>query len=668
MVADFFSNFWYQLRRIMAPYGYFVVYSLVVFSLARLMLVVWLYPRVEATGGLAYIFVQGVRFDLVMLGIVLTVPLMLTPLFHISRPTARIWNRLVIPYLVSCFALFVFVEAATPSFINQYDLRPNIWFIEYLEYPQEVFSTLYKAYLGQLLIAIAVTLTASYVLLRRLRSENIGSQSIQWPYALLMVPLIFVICVAAVRSTLDHRPVNPSTVAFSNDSLVNTLPLSSAYTVFYAAYQLQSEQKTLRPYGNMAEQEVISEIRNAMAVDESMFVSEEQPSLHMFQPGTVPMTDKNVVIILVESLGAEFVGSLGGLPLTPNLDKLAEEGIWFENLYATGTRSVRGIEAVVTGFLPTTARSVVKQPRAQSGFFSMASVLKTKGYRCSFIYGGEGQFDNMGSFLANNGFDKVIDQADFENPVFASSWGVSDEDLLGRAHEEFARQHENGPFLSLVFTTSNHSPYDFPEGRISLYEQPRATRNNAVKYTDYALGAFFDKARRSAYWKDTIFLVIADHNSRVFGSELVPVEGFHIPGLILGGGIEPKTVSHLSSQIDMLPTLLSLAGIEAEIPATGINIMRDDIDVIPGRAIMQFANNQAYMENDRVVILSPGQKIRQFKYIDKSLQAVDHVDSGLGRRALAHSIWPTMAYYRRLYRSQNDKVKECTRYASNTRC
>jgi phosphoglycerol transferase MdoB-like AlkP superfamily enzyme len=177
-----------------------------------------------------------------------------------------------------------------------------------------------------------------------------------------------------------------------------------------------------------------------------------------------------------------------------------------------------------------------------------------------------------------------------------------------------------------------------------------------VKYTDYALGEFFERARQSPYWQDTIFLVIADHNSRVFGSNLVPVEGFHIPGLILGGSIQPRTVSHLASQIDMLPTLLSLAGVEAEIPATGIDVMRDDIDRIPGRAIMQFANNQAYMENDNVVILTPGKRPRQFKYVDKQLRPVDHVDGELRRKALAHSIWPTMAYQRSLYRARGDRT------------
>ncbi|NJS37149.1 MAG: sulfatase-like hydrolase/transferase [Brachymonas sp.] len=115
--------------------------------------------------------------------------------------------------------------------------------------------------------------------------------------------------------------------------------------------------------------------------------------------------------MLQESLGAEFVGALGGLPLTPNLDALTKEGIWFDNLYATGTRSVRGIEAVVAGFPPTSVEATVKQNKAQRGFFTLASALKNQAYSTTFFYGGESHFDNMRSYFMGNGFEKVIEKA-----------------------------------------------------------------------------------------------------------------------------------------------------------------------------------------------------------------------------------------------------------------
>jgi phosphoglycerol transferase MdoB-like AlkP superfamily enzyme len=166
------------------------------------------------------------------------------------------------------------------------------------------------------------------------------------------------------------------------------------------------------------------------------------------------------------------------------LDALAGKGWMFDHLYATGTRSVRGIEAVVSSFTPTPARSVVKLGKSQHDFFTIADLLHRRGYHNQFIYGGESHFDNMKSFFLGNGFNEIIDQNDYENPNFEGSWGVSDEDLLDRAHEEFIRLHDAGqPFFSLVFSSSNHDPFEFPDGRIALYEQPKQIMPSAVFLT-----------------------------------------------------------------------------------------------------------------------------------------------------------------------------------------
>jgi phosphoglycerol transferase MdoB-like AlkP superfamily enzyme len=226
---------------------------------------------------------------------------------------------------------------------------------------------------------------------------------------------------------------------------------------------------------------------------------------------------------------------------------------------------------------------------------------------------------------------------------------VSDEDLFERAHHEFEQAGE-GPFFSVVFTSSNHSPYQFPEGKIRLYDKERSTVNNAVKYADYALGRFFDLARQSGYWDDTVFLVVADHNSRVYGDEVIPVDRFHIPGLILGGSIQPLRLETVASQIDLGPTLLSLIGFEGEHPMIGHNLFSPEHKNAPGRAIMQFNTTQAYMEDDKVVVMGRDQPVRQFRYVDRRLVDESDADAALSRKALAHSVWSSLAYEKSLYR------------------
>lgn len=175
---------------------------------------------------------------------------------------------------------------------------------------------------------------------------------------------------------------------------------------------------------------------------------------------------------------------------------------------------------------------------------------------------------------------------------------VSDEDLFSAVHEQLTALHGRGdPSFSLIFTSSNHAPFEFPDGRIALYEQPKQTVNNAVKYADWALGQFFANAMQSPYWHDTLFLVVADHDSRVYGNNLIPVEKFRIPGLILGADIKAEHWDVLASQIDLAPTLLSLAGVDSCHPMIGrdLSLARD----LPGRALLQFDDYFALMLPDR---------------------------------------------------------------------
>ena len=197
---------------------------------------------------------------------------------------------------------------------------------------------------------------------------------------------------------------------------------------------------------------------------------------------------------------------------------------------------------------------------------------------------------------------------------------------------------------------SNHSPFQYPDGRIVQYDTEKNTVNNAVKYADYALGDFFRRARSSSYWDDTVFLVVADHNSRVYGSEVIPIERFHIPGLILGGSISSSHFDQVASQIDLGPTLLSLIDVNSEHPMIGHDLTASGSETEPGRAIMQFNATQAYMEDDKVVVMQKDRPVQEFTYVDGHLKHTDVVDRDLERRALAHSVWSSIAYQKGLFR------------------
>lgn len=630
------------------PVLLFFIAGLVLLSVARLGLALWQFDAVSQAHGWAAVLLQGVRVDVATLCLLfglLAVALLLLPAHRLVHIVASLW-------LATCMAMLLLLELATPGFMGEYGLRPNRLFIEYLIYPREVLSTLWHGRPLQLVltpIVAGVALWLGWKLARRLFACRQAAAP-WWQRAVLA---LLVLCLSAlgVRSTLGHRPLNPAMVAFSGNPLVNQLPLNSFYALANAARRwLKQEDSAMDMYGALPDKKVIAAVRAASGLPDSAFVNAQIPTLVTRTPSYTGKP-KNLVIVLEESLGAQFIGHLGGLPLSPNLDRLSESAWTFTRMYATGTRSVRGIEAVVAGFSPTPAQAVVKQPKAQQDFYTLAQTLDARGYDTAFYYGGESHFDNMRGFFFANGFDRVIDQDDYAAPKFTGSWGVSDEDLFARADEEFTRLHAEGtPFFGLVFSSSNHDPFEFPDGRIELYETPKQTRNNAAKYADYAIGEFFKRAMASDYWGDTVFLVVADHDSRVFGKDLVPVDNFHIPALILGAGIAPRRDDRIASQIDLGPTLLSLIGIGDATPMNGRDLGDASLQG-PGRALMQYHGNFAWMQDEDVVVLQPHKPPQQYRYdvASQRLRAAP-LDPTLAKFAHAQALWGSLAYDKHWYR------------------
>ncbi|WP_434664506.1 LTA synthase family protein [Aeromonas sp. NJAU223] len=636
------------------PIAVFSVIALFALSASRIGLGLWQQERVEAVNGWSQMLLQGLRVDFATLCWVWGVPAVFTLLLAGPHALGRAWMQLIRLWLTLGLWLMLFLEISTPSFVTEYGVRPNRLYVEYLIYPKEVLAMLWAGRKGELLLALVFStgvLAGGWWLGGRLiRGLSFPRWYLRPAFALLILAIGFL----GARSSLGHRALNPAMVAFASDPLINALVVNSSYSLFFAIKQMGAEENASEFYGELPQQRILELVREEGGRPSQDFNSETLPS-QSFNEASHTGKPKNLVILLQESLGAQFVGSLGGLPLTPNIDALSKEGWAFNQLYATGTRSVRGIEAVLTGFTPTPAQAVVKLGKSQTNFFTIADLLRQRGYSTSFIYGGESHFDNMRSFFLGNGFSHIVEQKDFKNPVFEGSWGASDEDLMAKADETFrALSKEGKPFFSLVFSSSNHDPFEFPDGRIDLYEQPKQTRNNAAKYADYAVGEFFKKARASDYWKDTLFLVIADHDSRVGGASLVPIPRFHIPGVIVGEGITPRQDPRIVSQIDMAPTLLSLMGISADYPMLGKDLTQMPADW-PGRALMQYDKNFALMRGNDVVILQPERAPEGYEYDPASQRLTPAAQpDAMKEAALGLVLWGSLAYQQGLYRTAPD--------------
>jgi phosphoglycerol transferase MdoB-like AlkP superfamily enzyme len=322
----------------------------------------------------------------------------------------------------------------------------------------------------------------------------------------------------------------------------------------------------------------------------------------------------NVILVSSESFGAEFSRLYGGpRDLTPNFDAFAQQGLWFRHTYASGTRTVRGLEAFAMSIPPIPTVSILRRP----GFGNVATwgaVMHSLGYETSFLYGGYGYFDNMNAFFGDNGFD-VLDRRSIDRVRFENIWGVADEDLFDRSLEYFDRLHAAGkPFFSIIMTTSNHKPYTFRGGLEPLGIPPEGGgRAAGVRYADYALGEFLRDAKRHAWFDDTVFVVAADHGARVYGREEIPLRTYEIPLMIWSPKhIEPRRVDALMTQIDIAPTVLGLLGLPYEAPFFGQDALHT-----PAAGRVAFFNHNhdvAIYRDGRLVVYGLGKKVGTYRY------------------------------------------------------
>ena len=315
------------------------------------------------------------------------------------------------------------------------------------------------------------------------------------------------------------------------------------------------------------------------------------------------------MLVSVESLSAEFLGSFGNpRQLTPSLDALAKQGLLFTKLYATGTRTVRGLEALTLSVPPTPGHSIVKRPN-NGNLYTLGEVFKSRGYEALYLYGGYGYFDNMNAFFGGNGYT-VIDRTALkpEQIHFENIWGVADEDLFALTLRELDQRHAAGrKFFAHVMTTSNHRPFTYPEDRIDI--PSKSGRDGGVKYTDFAIGQFIEQARRKPWFDNTLFVIVADHTHKGRGRQELPIENYHIPMIVFAPQhVVPGRVDTIASQIDVGPTLLGLLDFSYRSRFFGHDILRDG--PTHQRALMANYQTVGYYEEGRVVELKPNGRSR----------------------------------------------------------
>lgn len=550
----------------------FIFLYLFVSLVVRVSLFIWDFGQVDkGVFDFLKIFLIGTFFDLG------TVSLFVMPYLIYLVLVPRNWYGSILDKVITYLGFFIGVLIIYFSFFGEFTFweefhrRYNFIAVDYLIYTYEVVRNIHESYplpilISSLLILVALTIYLVYkvgAFKETFYNQTAFGQKV-WPSVLLIAIAIFFSLFISndqaewssnrYNSELSKSGIYSFFAAFRNNELsytefYKTIPTDKAFSIVKSSYSAEENSTLLNP----KEKSLLRKI--------------------IHSDSTTSPLRPNVIFICIESLSGGYLNFLGGdYNITPVLDSLANESICFTNLFATGTRTVRGMEAITLSIPPTPGRSIVKRKNNMK-LFTIGKVFENQGYERNFFYGGDGYFDNMNSYFGGNGFN-IIDRGrgfllekgintvrtniEDEEVTFENAWGVCDEDVYSKVIKEADKAHKTGkPFFDFVMTTSNHKPYTYPENKIDI---PSGTgRRGAIKYTDYAIGQFLKIAKTKPWFDNTVFVIMSDHCASSAGKWELDVKNYHIPALIFNlPNTNPHKIDKLCSQIDMFPTLFGL--------------------------------------------------------------------------------------------------------------
>lgn len=624
--------------------GFYIIFSLFI----RIGLYLWSFSEIDfSLSNLVSVFSLGLLFDIGSISyIVLPYTLYLT-FFPRKWHGTKVDKVLTYTFFTLFTIVLNFSFLAEITFWDEYQRRFNFISVDYLLYTYEVVENIQQSYPIPLILGTILTLTTLvFIVTKRSRGfkktflSNDSLQSKLNPLALVLILVTF----------FQFGLKNENAELFENQ-YENELAKSGVFS-FFAAYN-SNELNYTDFYKTLEESQINTGIRNLVSQTEAHFNEKLKNPIartigkiqakHAYRP--------NVMFVCVESLNANFMAHFGNKEeLTPYMDSLLSQSVSLNNLQATGTRTIRGLEALTMCVPPTPGRSILKRENNKN-LFTVGDIFKQKGYSRTFFYGGDSHFDNMVTYFGNNGYDIVDRKKEhrFDDDIttkrtrisddevtFENAWGACDEDLFNKVLKETDKQYKSKqPFFNFVMTSSNHPPFTYPEGKISVTEN-NSMREGAVKYTDYTVRKFIEEAKKKPWFKNTVFVFVADHNAYSAGRTEINVRKYHIPGFIYNlPQQKPEELNQLCSQIDVFPTLFGYFGwhYQSKLFGKDVRTMQPHEE----RAFISNHRKLSLRKGNQLVILDSHKDSRfyQWKKEDNSLKKVKE-DKSLEKEAILY--------------------------------
>lgn len=589
------------------------------------------------------IFGVGLIFDLGV-AVFFCMPYAIYLLLFPVKWSDSVFNK-IITYVSFFLATLIIMLSffAEFTFWKEFESRFNFIAVDYLIYTYEVINNINESYPLPLLVGTILFITLAIVFVFYKKKIFFKTFTGTSPF----ISRLFFSGIIIITGLFYAFFVKNSLAELGTNRYQDELSKAGIYS-FFAAFK-NNELSYDHFYKLMDNKQAFAIIKNELIDSNTIFANTGLSVERKIASNASPQMP-NVIMVTIESFSADFMGRFGNTnKLTPVMDSLAGEGVLFTNMYATGTRTVRGMEALSLAIPPTPGSSIVRRPD-NDNLTTIGYIFQQKGYETGFFYGGDGYFDNMNMFFGNNGYavtDKrrnTLAKDNFKatrttipdsSIQFKNAWGICDEDLYGAViRDADAKANQHKPFYDFVMTTSNHRPYTYPEGRIDI--PSGSGRDGAVKYTDYAIGQFLKKARQKPWFANTIFIFVADHCANSAGKNEIDIAKYHIPAVIYNLPAQtPSTIAAMCSQIDLYPTLFHLLNWTYTSNLYGQNVLSNNYTP---RILLGTYQKLGYLKNDTFIVLGPQQKVEAYQYnkIKNEQVPLTKAPGGLANEAIAN--------------------------------